>query len=162
MTPTHSLLHTYTISRRWGTKDVLSAVEATSPDAAYHDWAGQHEDPLDRDDLVIEQISDQDHDRLDQARADCIDIAYRCQCGRATGVRCEWTGPREELVHVRWVPASDRGSAAASGTYTGGAYAQSLHVTAECAEMLRYIYKDGEPTDREDPYVRIVGPAYED
>lgn len=109
-----------------------------------------------------EAVSDLEHDQLDRiANATDADVTYRCQCGTATGVRCDWTGPREELVHIRHVYDSDRGSAQASGTYTSGAYAHSLYVTSECAEMLRYEWEDGEPTDREDPFVRVVGPAYE-
>ncbi len=109
-----------------------------------------------------EEVGDTDHDRLDQiADETTLEVVYRCQCGEALGQRCEWTGDRKELIHVRWVPDSDRGSAQASGTYDMGAYAQSLYVTAGCAEVLRYEYADGEPTDREDPYVRVCGPAYE-
>lgn len=96
-----------------------------------------------------EEIGDTEHDQLDMI-ADATDtpVAYRCQCGTATGDRCEWTGDREDLVHVRWVPDSDRGSAQASGSYR--AYAISLYVTAECAERLE-----------DEPFVRVIGPAYE-
>ena len=109
-----------------------------------------------------EEVSDLDHDQLDRI-ADATDrpVTYRCQCGRATGVRCEWTGPREELWHLRWVPDALRGSACASGTYTSGAYASSLYVTGDCADDLAHVWVDGEMTEEEDPYVRIIGPAYE-
>lgn len=105
------------------------------------------------------EVDDTDHVALDRI-ADATDqpVAYRCQCGTALGERCTWVGDRGELCHVKWVPESDRGSARASGTY--GAYATSLQVTRECAEVLRYEWEGGEPTEREDEYVRVVGPAY--
>lgn len=107
-------------------------------------------------------ISGTDHDALDTLcdAGGNAERDYRCQCGTATGVRCEWVGNRSELVHVRWVPESDRGSAKASGTYDMGAYAVSLYVSPDCAEMLTHEFVDGEQTDDLDPYVRVVGPAY--
>lgn len=113
---------------------------------------------------IATEVRDTDHDRLDQiveALGDDSRVRYRCQCGTAMGERCAWTGRRDELVHVRWVPASDRGSAQASGTYASGAYATSLYVYRDCAELLRYEWADGEQTDREDPFVRVIGAAYE-
>lgn len=103
-----------------------------------------------------------DHDLLD-AICDAGGAAerdYECQCGRATGESCQWSGHRDELHLVRWVPESDRGSAQASGTGTRGAYAKKLYVSPECADMLAHVYEDGEQTAALDPYVEDCGVAY--
>ena len=130
-----------------------AALRAGKPDA-YSIWCAG---------TPATRVDDLEHDILDRIADAAPDrgVSFRCQCSRATGQRCEWTGEREDLILVRWVPDADRGSAEASGTFTRGAYARSLYVSPGCAEMLRYEYEDGERTDREDPYVRIVGPAYE-
>lgn len=111
-----------------------------------------------------EEISDVDHDALDaliDAGAVPEHVAYRCQCGAATQLRCEWTGPRTELHKVRYVHESDRGSARASGTYTRGGYAVALYVAPTCADMLTHVYNDeGEQTDELDEFARDCGPAY--
>lgn len=109
-----------------------------------------------------EEVSDLDHDTLDaicEAGGDA-EHDYRCQCGPAMGERCAWTGDREELLEVRWVPDSDRGSARASGTYARGAYAETLYVTEQCADDISYVWEDGAKTEELDPYVHVVGPAY--
>lgn len=112
---------------------------------------------------TAEEVSGLDHDTLDaicDAGGDA-ERDYSCQCGSATGTRCSWSGHREQLVTVRWVPESDRGSAKASGTYTHGGYALKLYVSPECADMLAHIYdEEGEQTEEEDPFVRIVGATY--
>lgn len=112
-------------------------------------------------DTASVEVEDTDHEALDRiAEVTDTTIHYRCQCGAATGQRCEWVGRRWDLVNVRWVPESERGSADASGSGTYGAYAISLHVSSDCAEEMRYeLDDDGAPTDREDPYFRLVGPA---
>jgi hypothetical protein len=109
-----------------------------------------------------EEISDLDHGALDAIMDAGGEARYRCQCGSATGECCEWTGDRKELMHVRWVPASLRGSAKASGTYASGPCAQSLYVSPQCADMLAHVTnEEEEQTEELDEYVRVVGPAYE-
>lgn len=133
--------------------DYLDHADAEVRRDAYSHWCNSGD---------AEEVSDTDHDTLDRIcdAGGSAEDDYRCQCGRATGVRCEWTGRRDRLVTVRWVPESDRGSARASGTYTSGAYAQTLYVTPRCADVLAHVYVDGEQTDELDEYVRVVGPAY--
>lgn len=111
-----------------------------------------------------ERVDDTDHDALDEIAEAGGDPAYRCQCGPATGQRCDWRRKSEdaqaELVQIRWVPESDRGNAEASNTFTYGAYAQTLYVSPECAEALRYNLDEEGERAGEDPFVRVVGPAY--
>lgn len=107
------------------------------------------------------EISDMDHDALDEIREAGGSPEYRCQCGRWSGERCHGTtNDIDQLVHVRFVREADKGSAMASGTLTLGAYATSIYVLADCAEMMRYRWEDGEQTTEQDPFVRVVGPAY--
>lgn len=111
-----------------------------------------------------ELVDDLDHDALDEiADLPGVDedaVGYRCQCGAWSGERCVNVGPRDRLVHVRLVREANQGSAAASNTYTYGAYAESVYVTRECAEQMRFVWEGGERTDVEDHFVRVVGPAY--
>lgn len=111
----------------------------------------------------LEEIEDTDHDTLDAIcnAGGAAEHDYRCQCGTATGERCRSVGPRRRLLHVRWVPESLRGSAKASGTYTRGGAARDLYLHPECAEMLAHEWVDGEQTEDLDPFVFVVGPAYE-
>lgn len=68
----------------------------------------------------------------------------RCECGQWCGVRCEWTGPRDETVIVEWMPEPLRASHTAAGNR--GVYprngAQWLRVSAECAASM--LAHDGE------------------
>ena len=55
---------------------------------------------------------------------------------------CAYTCDAIAIVLVRAVPMSEEGSAAASGTYTSGAYAQRLMVCEDCADLLRDEYEE--------------------
>ena len=61
-----------------------------------------------------------------------------CECGEVTGVRCEWSGPREQTVVVEWMPEHLRASHEAAGN--GGVYphngAERLRVYADCADHI--------------------------
>lgn len=62
----------------------------------------------------------------------------RCECGEATGTRCEWTGPKADTVVVEWMPEYLRASHAAarnSGVYPHNGSVR-LRVAPACAEML--------------------------
>ena len=49
---------TYTVRRRWQTKETLTTVDAATPDDAYEAYAAAQEDePLDRTDVVIEPVT---------------------------------------------------------------------------------------------------------
>jgi len=146
-------------TRRWWVCTAEEVVDlgerlAADPDRGYSEWCSGWSG---------EEVDGLAHDILDAicAAGGAAERDYTCQCGQALGERCAWSGHREELVLVRWVPDSDVGSAQASGTGTYGAYARRLYVAPECAEVLRYVYVDGERTEVEDPYVRVVGPAYD-
>jgi hypothetical protein len=71
---------------------------------------------------------------------DSEDLAeeVHCECGEATGVRCEWTGPKADTVAIDWMPESLRESHRAarnSGRYPHNG-ALRLRVNSDCAEML--------------------------
>ncbi len=109
-------------------------------------------------------ISDLDHDGLDAVQNAGLaegSVEFRCQCGDWSGERCTSTGPRHRLIEVRFVPEHQHGPARASGTFASGAYASTVYVDPKCAEKMRHRREDGEQTDQEDEFVRVVGPAYE-
>ena len=62
----------------------------------------------------------------------------QCECGAATGERCQWSGPAAETVVVEWMPEYLRESHAAAGN--AGAYPANgslrLRVERECAARL--------------------------
>lgn len=64
--------------------------------------------------------------------------ANRCQCGEATGERCEGDLRSDGCVTVEWMPPQYRESHRAAGN--AGVYphngALRLRVTTDCAEML--------------------------
>lgn len=100
---------------------LAAALRSDSDGTAYSEWCQWYG----------EEVCGTEHDILDRicdlggpAEGD-----YVCQCGKATGERCGWSGHRTELHRMLWVPDSDRGSARASGTYTHGAYAYTLYVS---------------------------------
>jgi hypothetical protein len=110
---------------------------------------------------AAEEVADTNHERLDSIADVGGNPTYRCQCGEATGVRCVWTADarraQRELVEIRWVPESGRADAQETGTYASGVYAQTLHVSPECADMLAHVYVDGEQTDALNKFVEVVG-----
>ncbi len=61
-----------------------------------------------------------------------------CECGEATGERCEWSGPESETVVVKWMPPQHRASHAAAGGH--GAFphngAKRFRAQERCAESL--------------------------
>lgn len=61
-----------------------------------------------------------------------------CDCGRMTGVRCAWHGPRAETVLMEWMPEHLRASHEAAGNR--GVYphngAERVRCSRECAESL--------------------------
>jgi len=59
---------------------------------------------------------------------------HHCQCGRATGERCQWSGPLAETVEIKYVPPYLRGTVRAAGTARG--CIERLRVHQECAELL--------------------------
>lgn len=126
---------------------------ADEPHDAYSHWCAS----------CGEEISDLDHDAVTEVREAGGDMAYRCQCGTATGQRCEWTGALEDMTVVRWVPESDRGSAKASGTYSHGAYAMALTIESEtCVDVVTHEYDpDTEDCTIVSEYAHVVGPAVE-
>lgn len=67
-----------------------------------------------------------------------------CECGEASGVACEWTGPSAETVVVEWMPLHLRAShdaAGGSGVYPYNGSVR-LRVERTCAE--RMAEDDGE------------------
>ena len=77
-----------------------------------------------------------------------VDVPVTCECGTATGVSCEWSGPRDETVLVEWMPEQHRESHRAarnSGTYPANG-AVRLRVSEGCADLL--LETDGEWTTR--------------
>ena len=67
------------------------------------------------------------------------DPPTHCQCGRWSGFKCEWHGPRSTTVVVEWMPLYARQSHIDAGGIVG-VYphndAQRLRVSAECAEQI--------------------------
>lgn len=61
-----------------------------------------------------------------------------CECGRITGTRCEWSGPRGETVLLEWMPEQHRASHTAAGNH--GSYpangAERLRVERSCADSI--------------------------
>lgn len=62
-----------------------------------------------------------------------------CECGRATGTACEWSGPHSETVIVDWMPEYLRKGHHAARNHGVWPYngALRLRVEASCAERLR-------------------------
>ena len=62
----------------------------------------------------------------------------RCESGRATGERCEWSGDVSELAEIEWMPDCLRASHATAGNW--GIYphngAVRLRCCPDCVEML--------------------------
>lgn len=62
----------------------------------------------------------------------------RCECGQATGVRCDWTGKKSETTVVDWMPEYLRDSHRAAGN--SGSYPANgslrLRVQDACADRL--------------------------
>lgn len=59
----------------------------------------------------------------------------RCECGEATGVRCEWVGPQRETIVVHFMPEylrATRDAAGYSGCYPGNGSLR-LRVSQGCA-----------------------------
>lgn len=76
---------------------------------------------------------------------------YRCGCGEWTGQACEWTGPREEMVVVEYMPECLRESHRAarnSGVYPHNG-AVRVACCRQCAEELLAL-------DGEDEWSEIV------
>ena len=67
-----------------------------------------------------------------------VPCGVRCECGTATGVQCEWTGPREETVRIEWMPPYLRESHRAAGNSGSWPHNGSirLRVHPDCAAML--------------------------
>lgn len=75
-----------------------------------------------------------------------IENTVRCECGEATGVRCEWCGPVGDTVVIEWMPKFLRASHTAAGG--NGSYpangSERLRVECSCADLL--LETDGEWT----------------
>lgn len=73
-----------------------------------------------------------------EAEDDAEAGATPCECGEATGVQCEWTGPEDETIVVEWMPHHLRASHEAAGNW--GVYplngAIRLRVHPECADRI--------------------------
>lgn len=67
-----------------------------------------------------------------------------CECGKWSGVRCDWSGPRSEAVIVEWMPNWLRASHEAAGNV--GVYPMNgssrILVQASCADYM--VELDGE------------------
>jgi len=76
--------------------------------------------------------------------------SVHCECGEATGVYCEWTGPEAETVVVEYMPTDLRASHEAAGN--SGRYPHNgairLRVERSCGELL---------VESEDDWAKIVG-----
>lgn len=61
-----------------------------------------------------------------------------CECGKATGEYCAWSGPIAETVEVEWMPAYLRASHIAAGGKGAYPYNGALRIRVEksCAEEL--------------------------
>lgn len=85
-----------------------------------------------------EEVDGTDHATLDRIAHTGRTVTYRCQCGEATGERCAWSGPRDQMATVDWMPEHLRESHRAAGN--AGAYphngALRLRVHPDCAELL--------------------------
>jgi hypothetical protein len=57
-----------------------------------------------------------------------------CECGEATGVRCEYDGPASALVDLDYVPEYQRGTAKAAGSWAG--LSTRLRVSPACATAI--------------------------
>lgn len=104
---------TYTIRRRWQTRDIITTVSADSQEAAYDVYARDEEhEPLDRDDVVIAAVTDirtaylsitidPEHDLVESGRdrdeADDVMAAYR----GAMDAIAEQLGLHVSVVRVR-------------------------------------------------------------
>ena len=77
----------------------------------------------------------QGHETREAARA-ALPVA--CECGKATGIACEWSGPIGETVVVQWMPLQHRDAhheARNPGAFPHNG-AIELRVHTECAGML--------------------------
>jgi len=67
-----------------------------------------------------------------------------CGCGEWSGVRCEWSGPQDQMVTVEWMPKEHRASHVAAGNrgiwpHNGSS---RVLVSRECAQSI--VEHDGE------------------
>lgn len=72
------------------------------------------------------------------------ETTVRCECGRWSGVRCEWSGTRSETVVVEWMPEWLRESHRAarnSGSYPANG-SERIRVERSCADAM--VEHDGE------------------
>lgn len=62
----------------------------------------------------------------------------QCECGEATGVPCNWSGPADEMTTVEWMPEHLRYSHEACGNsgYWPHNGARRLQVERSCANQL--------------------------
>lgn len=68
----------------------------------------------------------------------CCAPFVNCECGRITGERCQWSGPKSQTVVIVWMPEQHRASHAAarnSGVYPNNG-AERLRLERSCAELL--------------------------
>jgi len=71
-----------------------------------------------------------------------------CECGKATGEPCPWSGPASETETIEWMPEYLRGSHEAAGNRGSWPHngAERLRVHEDCAEHL--LEHGGDWTDR--------------
>lgn len=89
------------------------------------------------------EVADQDPSLLwidssdEDAALEAIGMA-RCECGEWMGERCNWSGPREEMVLVEWMPNYLRASHEAAGNRGSYPHNGSVRVLVEksCAENI--------------------------
>jgi hypothetical protein len=81
-----------------------------------------------------------------------------CECGQATGERCEWSGPIDQTVLVEYMPEQYRASHEAAGN--SGVYphngAVRIRCERSCADRLAHVWEDGEQTDELDDWVTVL------
>lgn len=108
------------------------SIETYVPASQYEDLEDARREYAREHDFDLRQVEA----RYDEQRA-VIVITHpecHCACGRATGERCSWSGPRSETVVIRYVPPYLRGTVRAAGTARG--CSERLRVHRECAELL--------------------------
>ena len=103
--------------------------------AGHGDWTGERVDNCPAD------LGDEAWDAIDAALIELMASTghdVHCECGRATGERCAWDGPKSETVIVEWMPDHLRASHAAA--HNRGAYPSNgairLRAERSCAQSL--------------------------
>lgn len=115
---------TYYVIDEWDIEMLDEMMANPDVQDAYSEWCGAT-DSVEAPNAILAEIGASD--------------GYRCECGEATGERCAWTGSRNEMVTVEWMPAHLRAAHAAADNW--GSYphngAVRLLIASACADRLR-------------------------